>query len=182
MLLCRLHVRIPKGRRKVLLGKSLLLESSSLKQKLFSDFSTVCLDRCRCQRVLHALPCSFDLESMRMLQQCKCQLRLKVLIHYSLSNKLALSSNLALCLQFVLFNNLALIYWTFYGVIAVAITPNLIGAAVISGAFYGLSNLFAGMLPTELRLGQLPLVRMQKQGRSVATVQVKDVLSLIISN
>lgn len=47
-------------------------------------------------------------------------------------------------LQFMLFNDLALIYWTFYGVIAVAITPNLIGAAVISGAFYGLSNLFAG--------------------------------------
>lgn len=46
----------------------------------------------------------------------------------------------------MLFNDLALIYWTFYGVIAVAITPNLIGAAVISGAFYGLSNLFAGML------------------------------------
>lgn len=49
-------------------------------------------------------------------------------------------------MQFVLFNNLGLIYWTFYGVIAVAITPNLIGAAVISGAFYGLSNLFAGMM------------------------------------
>ena len=47
--------------------------------------------------------------------------------------------------QFMLFNDLALIYWTFYGVIAVAITPNLIGAAVISGAFYGLSNLFAGL-------------------------------------
>lgn len=47
----------------------------------------------------------------------------------------------------MLFNDLALIYWTFYGVIAVAITPNLIGAAVISGAFYGLSNLFAGICP-----------------------------------
>lgn len=44
----------------------------------------------------------------------------------------------------MLFNDLALIYWTFYGIIAVAITPNLIGAAVISGAFYGLANLFAG--------------------------------------
>lgn len=50
---------------------------------------------------------------------------------------------------FMLFNDLALIYWTFYGVIAVAITPNLIGAAVISGAFYGLSNLFAGFVIQE---------------------------------
>jgi ABC-type multidrug transport system permease subunit len=47
---------------------------------------------------------------------------------------------------FILFNLLALIYWTFYGIAAVAITPNLIAAAVISGAFYGLANLFAGFV------------------------------------
>ena len=47
-------------------------------------------------------------------------------------------------MQFMLFTDMCLIYFTFYGIIAVAITPNLIAAAVISGALYGLFNLFAG--------------------------------------
>ena len=54
------------------------------------------------------------------------------------------AKRLHVLLQFMLFTDLCLIYFTFYGIIAVAITPNLIGAAVISGAFYGLFNLFAG--------------------------------------
>ena len=40
-------------------------------------------------------------------------------------------------LQFLLFNLLSLAYWTYYGVAAVALTPNLLMAAIISGAFYG---------------------------------------------
>ncbi|KAK9829075.1 hypothetical protein WJX72_003763 [[Myrmecia] bisecta] len=47
---------------------------------------------------------------------------------------------------FMLIMLLTLVYFTFYGVIAVAITPNLMVAAVLSGSFYGLFNLFAGFV------------------------------------
>ena len=39
--------------------------------------------------------------------------------------------------------------------LAVAITPNLLTAAVISGAFYGLMNLFAGSNSTHPRFERL---------------------------
>ena len=41
---------------------------------------------------------------------------------------------------------LTLLYFTYYGVAGVAITPNLMMAAILSGAFYGLMNLFAGFV------------------------------------
>ena len=41
---------------------------------------------------------------------------------------------------------LTLLYFTYYGVACVAITPNLMVAAILSGAFYGLMNLFAGFV------------------------------------
>ena len=41
---------------------------------------------------------------------------------------------------------LTLLYFTYYGVACVAVTPNLMMAAIISGAFYGLMNLFAGFV------------------------------------
>lgn len=47
---------------------------------------------------------------------------------------------------FLLFMFLTLLYFTYYGVACVAITPNLMMAAIISGAFYGLMNLFAGFV------------------------------------
>lgn len=50
---------------------------------------------------------------------------------------------------FLLFMMLTLLYFTYYGVACVAITPNLMMAAILSGAFYGLMNLFAGFVITE---------------------------------
>lgn len=47
---------------------------------------------------------------------------------------------------FLLFMFLTLLYFTYYGVACVALTPNLMMAAIISGAFYGLMNLFAGFV------------------------------------
>ncbi len=47
---------------------------------------------------------------------------------------------------FLLFMFLTLLYFTYYGVACVAITPNLMVAAILSGAFYGLMNLFAGFV------------------------------------
>ena len=47
---------------------------------------------------------------------------------------------------FLLFMFLTLLYFTYYGVACVAITPNLMMAAILSGAFYGLMNLFAGFV------------------------------------
>lgn len=47
---------------------------------------------------------------------------------------------------------LTLLYLTFYGILGiacVAITPNLMMAAILSGAFYGLMNLFAGFVITK---------------------------------
>lgn len=44
---------------------------------------------------------------------------------------------------------LTLLYFTYYGVACVAITPNLMMAAILSGAFYGLMNLFAGFVITK---------------------------------
>ena len=50
---------------------------------------------------------------------------------------------------FLLFMLLTLLYFTYYGVACVAITPNLMMAAILSGAFYGLMNLFAGFVITK---------------------------------
>ncbi|KAK9797350.1 hypothetical protein WJX73_000657 [Symbiochloris irregularis] len=50
---------------------------------------------------------------------------------------------------FIFFQYTSLGYWVFYGALAVAATPNLIGAAVISAAFYGQSYLFAGFIMAE---------------------------------
>jgi ABC-type multidrug transport system ATPase subunit len=47
---------------------------------------------------------------------------------------------------FLFFMVLTLIYFNFYGIASVALTPNLLVAAVLSGAFYGLFNLFAGFV------------------------------------
>ena len=44
---------------------------------------------------------------------------------------------------------LTLLYFTYYGIACVAITPNLLMAAILSGSFYGLMNLFAGFVITK---------------------------------
>jgi len=41
---------------------------------------------------------------------------------------------------------LTLLYFTYWGMVTVAITPNAQFAAIISSAFYGLWNLFSGFL------------------------------------
>ncbi|DBA79271.1 TPA: hypothetical protein ACH3X2_007820 [Trebouxia sp. C0005] len=50
---------------------------------------------------------------------------------------------------FLLFNYLTLIYFTFFGMMAVALTPNIKLAAVCSAYFYSLFNLFAGFTITQ---------------------------------
>eukprot|EP00891_Asterochloris_glomerata_P005171 jgi/Astpho2/5171/Aster-04755 len=45
---------------------------------------------------------------------------------------------------FVLYNQLSLTFFTFFGMVAVALTPNMKLAAVCSAYFYSLFNLFAG--------------------------------------
>ncbi|KAL3150185.1 hypothetical protein ABBQ32_000044 [Trebouxia sp. C0010 RCD-2024] len=50
---------------------------------------------------------------------------------------------------FLLFNYLTLIYFTFFGMMAVAVTPNIKLAAVCSAYFYSLFNLFAGFTITQ---------------------------------
>ena len=53
---------------------------------------------------------------------------------------------------FLFFMFSTLLYCTMYGVMAVAITPNLMAAAVLSSAFYSFWNLFAGfILPKPVR-------------------------------
>ena len=45
---------------------------------------------------------------------------------------------------FTLFSLLTFLFFTYFGIACVALTPNLMVAAILSGAFYGLFNLFAG--------------------------------------
>jgi hypothetical protein len=48
-------------------------------------------------------------------------------------------------------------YCTMYGIMAVAVTPNLMLAAVLSSAFYSMWNLFAGFLiPKPVRAAASP--------------------------
>lgn len=47
---------------------------------------------------------------------------------------------------FLFFMYFALLYFTYWGMVTVAFTPNIPAAAIISTAFYGLWNLFSGFL------------------------------------
>lgn len=47
---------------------------------------------------------------------------------------------------YLLFSYLTLLYFTFYGMMAVAVSPHVQLAAVISSAFYSIWFLFAGFL------------------------------------
>jgi hypothetical protein len=49
-------------------------------------------------------------------------------------------------LYFIFFMYFTLLYFTYWGMVTVAITPNAQFAAIISSAFYGLWNLFSGFL------------------------------------
>lgn len=54
---------------------------------------------------------------------------------------------------FIFFMYLTLLYFTYWGMVTVAITPNAQFAAIISSAFYGLWNLFSGFLiPRPVRI------------------------------
>lgn len=54
---------------------------------------------------------------------------------------------------FLFFMFTALQYCTMYGFLAVALTPDLMTAAVLSSAFYGIWNLTAGfIMPQPVRL------------------------------
>lgn len=59
---------------------------------------------------------------------------------------------------YTLFMFLTLMIFTFYGMMAVAITPNVQLAAVISSAFYSIFNLFAGFLLPQPRSEFSPLI------------------------
>ncbi|KAG0594093.1 hypothetical protein M758_UG047200 [Ceratodon purpureus] len=39
-----------------------------------------------------------------------------------------------------------LLYFTYYGIMAVALTPNHQGAAIVSSRFYSMFNLFSGFM------------------------------------
>lgn len=54
--------------------------------------------------------------------------------------------NAAKFFYFIFFMYLTLLYFTYWGMVTVAITPNAQFAAIISSAFYGLWNLFSGFL------------------------------------
>ncbi|KAK9788281.1 hypothetical protein WJX73_004447 [Symbiochloris irregularis] len=47
---------------------------------------------------------------------------------------------------FMLFSLQCFLFFTYFGIACVALTPNLLVAAILSGAFYGLFNLFAGFV------------------------------------
>lgn len=47
---------------------------------------------------------------------------------------------------YILFTYLTLLYFTLYGMMTVAVTPNHNIAAIVSSAFYGLWNVFSGFL------------------------------------
>lgn len=47
---------------------------------------------------------------------------------------------------FLLYMILTLLYFEYYGIMCVAITPNLMSAAVASNSFYLLMNLFSGFV------------------------------------
>jgi hypothetical protein len=49
-------------------------------------------------------------------------------------------------LWYLLFMYFTLLYFTFYGMMAVGLTPNESVAAIISSAFYNIWNLFSGYL------------------------------------
>lgn len=47
---------------------------------------------------------------------------------------------------YLFFMFFTLLYFTFYGMMAVAMTPNHHIAQIVSGAFYGIFNLFSGFI------------------------------------
>lgn len=49
-------------------------------------------------------------------------------------------------LLYLFFMYLSLLYMTFYGMMAVAMTPNSTIAAIVSASFYGIWNLFSGFI------------------------------------
>ncbi|PKI62060.1 hypothetical protein CRG98_017433 [Punica granatum] len=53
---------------------------------------------------------------------------------------------------FLFFMYFTLLYFTFYGMMAVAVTPNYHIASIVSGAFYGLWNLFSGFIIPRTRM------------------------------
>ncbi len=60
---------------------------------------------------------------------------------------------------FIFFFYFTLLYFTYWGMVTVAITPNSQFAAIISTAIYGLWNLFSGFLiPRPVCMGVLSLV------------------------
>jgi len=62
---------------------------------------------------------------------------------------------------FIFFMYLTLLYFTYWGMVTVAITPNAQFAAIISSAFYGLWNLFSGFLIPRPVRSLLPIQRSQ---------------------
>ncbi len=68
-------------------------------------------------------------------------------------NKLVLGMRAGSFFWFAFFMFATLQYCTMYGIMAVAVTPNLMMAAVLSSAFYSVWNLFAGfIIPKPVRL------------------------------
>lgn len=49
-------------------------------------------------------------------------------------------------LWYALFSYMTLLYYTFYGMMAVGLTPNFSIGAIVSSAFYGLWSLFSGFV------------------------------------
>lgn len=68
-------------------------------------------------------------------------------------NMLVLGMRTGSFFWFAFFMFATLQYCTMYGIMAVAVTPNLMMAAVLSSAFYSVWNLFAGfIIPKPVRL------------------------------
>lgn len=63
---------------------------------------------------------------------------------------------------YIFFMYFTLLYFTFYGMMTVAVTPNHHIAAIVSSAFYGLWNLFAGFIVPRTVSLLLPLKSFQK--------------------
>ncbi|KAG0456490.1 hypothetical protein HPP92_024278 [Vanilla planifolia] len=60
--------------------------------------------------------------------------------------------NVAKFLWYIFFMYFTLLYFTYYGMLAVGVTPNFQIAAIVSSAFYGIWNLFSGFVVPQPRM------------------------------
>ncbi|EXC25845.1 Pleiotropic drug resistance protein 1 [Morus notabilis] len=78
-----------------------------------------------------------------------CQAVVYCLLVYSM---IGFDWTVAKFLWYLFFTFFALMYFTYYGMMTVALTPNVNIAQIVSAAFYGLWNLFAGFIVPRTRI------------------------------